>query len=575
MESNETTSVQEQKFYATKEEVVARAQELAASDMAVEKSEMELLKQLYYKYQNAAIVAARDAFIAQGGDADQFIPEIDPNEEVFRAALAAIRERRAQQMAQLEQQKAENLQRKLQILDRLQTIASTPEEANAAYDEFKALQTEWKDIKAIPAERATELWKNFQLYVEQFYDLLKIGHEMREYDFKKNLDTKTALCEKAEALDQEEDIISAFNQLQDLHQQWKEIGPVAKELREELWNRFKDASTVINKKHQAHFEGIKAREEENLQKKTALCEQIEAITTPLTQEDTEKPSTFAQWDELTQTVLAAQAEWKTIGFAPKKDNQTIFERFRQACDVFFTQKSEFYRQVKDSLNDNLTRKKALADQAEALKDSTDWKATTDAIVDLQKQWRQIGSVPKKYSDQLWKRFIGACDAFFEAKKKANSGAHEEERQNLQAKKDIITQLEALGQDAATLTADAIKELQTKWNQIGHVPFRDKDQVYAEYRAICDRLYDTIRNSRIASRTANRIQHIQQNLAGDRQRLQRAYDSLQAEIKTYENNIGFLTASSKKGNTLVDQMLRRVEGLKAELAEMKKKIQELN
>ena len=552
----------------TKEEVVARAQELAQAELIPEKADVEQLKQLFYRYHNQALQQARQEYIEQGGDPATYVPVMDPQEETFRQAMQAIRERRAAEQLRLQEERAENLQRKTAILEQIQQLTTTPEEVGANFDQFKQLQQAWKEIGAVPAEQSTEIWKNYQLYTEQFYDLLKLGHEMRDYDFRKNLEIKTDLCEKAEALLAVEDVISAFGQLQALHQQWKETGPVERDLREELWARFKNASTEINKRHQAHFEGIKAREAENLEKKTALCEQAEAL---LSQTEAEGKKT--EWDAITKQVLELQAQWRTIGFAPQKQNTAIFERFRQTCDQFFTRKAEFYKNIKDGQAENLEKKKALVAKAQELSTSTDWRATTDALVALQKEWKATGPVPRKYSDQLWKEFTTACDTFFDAKKQANSGERDQQKQNLRQKQEITAQLQALLEGEGEVNLDAVKELQAKWNAVGHVPFKDKDQAYTQYRQVCDQLYDRARGARIQARTAGRFQKIQEAAGGDRQRMQRIYEQLQAEIRTYENNIGFLTASSKKGNSLVDQMQKKAEALKAELAIMAQKMKE--
>ncbi|MBQ0049384.1 MAG: DUF349 domain-containing protein [Bacteroidales bacterium] len=555
----------------TKEEVLARAQEIAASEEGSDRQELDTLKQLFYKYRKAELLAERQAFIEAGGEAEQFMPAIDATEETFKEAMQTIRQRRAEQQAEQERIKQENLKRKLAIIDRIKDMASSPEDANKAYDEFKALQAEWKEIKAVPAENATELWKNYQLYVEQFYDLLKMNSEMREYDFKKNLEAKTRLCELAEKLAEENDVISAFNQLQGLHQEYKEIGPVAKELREEIWTRFKAASTVINKRHQDHFLAIKEKEEENLQKKSALCERVETL-------DLTGLKSFADWNAKTEEVIAIQAEWKTIGYAPQKMNNTIFERFRSACDKFFQQKTEYFKSVKDELNDNLQKKTALCEQAEALQDSTEWRKTSDALIEMQKQWKTIGAVPHKFSDAIWKRFNTACDKFFEAKNAATADQRNEEKENQAHKEAIIEQLQAILQDTTQNDAvQNVKKLQAEWNEVGHVPFREKDKLFRRYREACDELYKQFGIAAQSRRLNNFKQNLKQNIEGgstlnrEHDRMMRAYEALRSEIQTYENNIGFLTAKSKKGNSLVDEMMRKVEKQKAELSLLAQKI----
>lgn len=557
--------------FKTKDEVVARVQEIAQSGEAGDRAELNLLKQLFYKFHNAEVQEAFKAFVEAGGEEDKFMPEIDTAEPVFREAMQAIRERRAAIQETLEKQKQDNLKRKLEILERIQQLASTPEEANKNFDEFKALQTEWKEIKAVPAERATELWKNYQLYVEQYYDLLKLGHELRDYDFKKNLETKMRLIQQAEALAENPDVLQAFNQLQTLHQEWKETGPVAKEIREDVWAKFKEASTIINKKHQAYFDAIKAREEENLTKKTALCEQLEAF-------DTENLKNFADWDGITQKIKELQAEWKTIGFAPQKMNTAIFERFRQGCDAFFEKKNAFFKDLKEELNTNLAKKKELVEKAEALMESTDWRSTGDILINLQKQWKEIGTVPRKYSEDLWKRFTSACDHFFEARQAATADVRNEEKANKEQKLGIIDQLKQLAETEGENVIQQVKELQQKWSEVGHVPFRDKEKLYKEYRELCDKIYDAYGVSQAKRRLNNfrknlaeKVENAGSSLDNERQKMQRAYERMLAEIKTYENNIGFLNAGSKKGNSLVDAMNKKVEKLRSELDLLAQKI----
>ena len=557
--------------YSSKQQVVERAKAIAESGDKGDRQELDLLKSLFYKFHNIELQEAHKEYIEAGGDPEQFVTQIDPLEPEFRAAMQTIREHRATIQEEQERIKAQNLKRKLEILERIQQMASTPEEANQTFEEFKALQAEWKELKAVPAEKATELWKNYQLYVEKFYDLLKLGHELRDYDFRKNLEVKTRLCEQAEALAEETDVIQAFNQLQSLHQEWKETGPVAKELREEIWTRFKNASTVINKRHQEHFEAIKATEEENLRQKTSLCERLEAICT-----DTLK--TFADWDTVTKQIIDLQAEWKKIGFAPQKMNTAIFERFRKGRDAFFGQKAQFFQNMKEELNSNLAKKKELVEKAEALMDSTDWKTTGDTLVKLQKQWKEIGAVPRKYSDALWKRFVGACDHFFEAKQAATADVRNEEKANMQSKQSIIEQLQALAEQEEGNIIQKVKELQQQWNEIGHVPFREKDRLYKEYRAICDRIYDAFGASQAKKRLNNFRTNIAQkmekeggSLAQEKQRMMRAYERMRDEIKTYENNLCFLTTSSKKGNTLVETMRKKMDKLRDELNLLAEKI----
>ncbi len=557
--------------YETKEQVVDRLKEIQDENAGGDKNELDLLKQAFYKLHRAAQLAARNAFIEQGGAPEDWRADIDAVEENFKAIMASIRQRRAELAEAVEKQKADNLEKKQAIIDRIKELATSPEDANSHFDEFKQLQAQWRELGAVPAEKATEIWKNYQLYVEQFYDLLKLNSEAREYDFKKNLSAKERLIELAEGLADEEDIITAFNKLQGLHAEYKEIGPVAKELRDQIWERFKAASTVINKRHQEHFESIKAREEENLQKKSELCERVEAI-------DVESITSFNEWEEKTKEVIALQAEWKTIGFASRKQNTLIFERFRAACDKFFTAKAEFYKGIKDEQNENLEAKRALVEKAEALQDSTEWRKTTDKLIDLQKQWKAIGAVPRKYSEQLWKRFTAACDKFFEAKNAAHADQRAEETANLEAKKSIIEQLKALAANTAEASLDKVKELQAQWNEVGHVPFRDKDRLYREYRAVADELYKQFGASQARRRLEGFQKSVRQavakgesTLSRERERLLRIFETRKAEFQTYENNLTFLNAKSKNGNSLVAEMNRKVEKLREELDLLSTKI----
>ncbi len=561
--------------YEDKEQVVDRLREIQAENDGGDRNELDLLKQAFYKLHRAAQIAARNAFIEQGGAPEDWHAEVDGAEENFKAIMAAIRQRRAQIAEEAEKQKADNLKRKLDIIERIKEMATSPEEANAHFDEFKQLQATWKEIGAVPAENATETWKNYQLYVEQFYDLLKLNSEAREYDFKKNLTAKERLIELAEKLVDEEDIIAAFNKLQALHAEYKEIGPVAKELREDIWNRFKAASTIINKRHQEHFEAIKAKEEECLQQKTALCEQVESI-------QTEELANFAAWEEKTKEVINLQAEWKNIGYAGHKQNNVIFDRFRTACDRFFTAKAEYFRGIKDEQSENLEAKRKLAEEAEALKDSTEWRKTSNKLIELQKQWKAIGPVPRKYSEQLWKRFTEACDHFFEAKNAAGADQRAEETANMEAKQNIIEQLKALASDAASATIDKVKDLQAQWNEIGHVPFRDKDRLYKEYRAVADELYKQFGASQVRRRLEGFQKSVRQavakgesTLSRERERLLRIFEARKNELQTYENNLTFLNAKSKSGNSLVAEMNHKVEKLREEVELLNKKIRALD
>ena len=562
------------KQYATKKEVVERVKELAHGEDIPQKEEVDYLKTVFYKLHTAEREATLKAFIEGGGDPETYQITPDEDEEVFKAEMGLIRERRAQYLKEQELEKEANLQRKLEIIEKIKAMLTTPEEANQSYQDFKALQQEWKEIKNVPAANASELWRNYQLYVEQFYDLLKLNNEAREYDFKKNLETKTKLCEAAETLAELDDCISAFRQLQELHTKYRETGPVAKEFREEIWQRFKAASTIINKRHQQHFEELRAREEENLQKKTELCEKIEAI-------NTREMKGSADWDNATKEIIAIQAEWKNIGFAPQKMNVKIFERFRASCDSFFARKTEYFRDLKQGYKENAEKKRALIARANELKDNTDWKNTANLFLELQKEWKTIGPVPKKQGDQLWEEFLAACNSFFEARKAATSGQRNEEHANLSQKKALIAQLQALIENPAENLQEEVQKIVEQYGKIGHVPYKEKDKLYEAYHAALDKLYKEL-NVNVAKRRLDnfkrRIKHVADQggtLDSERARLMRQYETVKQEVKTYENNLGFLNASSKKGNSLIDEMNRKMQKLKDELALLKEKIKAID
>lgn len=572
-ETTETTTAAEKPAEPkTKAEVIEVLKQIVYNGGNVERTELDHLKMLYYRFHNADVASAREKFIEEGGKAEDFMPAPDMDEENFKAQLSLIREMRNKAAEALEAEKQQNLKRKQEIIERIKALATTPEDADKGYNEVKELQAEWKELKAVPAENATELWKNYQLYTEQFYDQLRLNHEMRAYDFKKNLEIKTHLCEAAEKLADVEDPISAFHQLQKLHQEYRETGPVAKELRDEIWKRFKDASTVINKRHQDHFEAIKAKEEENLAKKTELCQQVEAL-------EFDGLKTYAQWEEMTKQVLAIQAEWKTVGFTPRKVNAEIFERFRMACDRFFQAKTAYFKANREKLNANLTAKNALIEKAEALKDSTDWGATTNKFVELQKEWKAIGPVAHKVSDAIWKRFNDACNYFFEQKNAANAGQRKEEEANLELKKGVIAELEKLVENASDDLLKSVRELQARWNEIGHVPYSKKEKMYRRYRELCDKIYDTLHETAGRRRMDNFRKNVADKcgseLTRERGRLQNALENKKQEIQNYETNLTFFRSSSKKGNSLVADIEKKVERLKEDLNEIVEKIKAVN
>lgn len=572
---NTATTLTNSKNYKSKAEIIERLKEIVGNDENPTKEELDHLKTSFYKLHIAEREAQQKAYLEAGGDPDKYILVPDEAEDVFKAEMGVIKERRAKLFLQQEAEKQENLEKKLNIIERIKNMASSPEEANKNYNEFKELQQQWKDIKNVPADKANELWRNYQLYVEQYYDQLNLNREAREYDFKKNLGIKNHLCEAAEKLAEEPDVISAFHQLQELHQQFREVGPVAKELRDEVWTRFKAASTVINKRHQQHFDELRAKEEDNLVKKTALCEKVEDIV-----KDEHKGAN--EWEKLTKEIIDIQAEWKKIGFAPQKMNVKIFERFRAACDDFFSKKAAFFKEMKQRYNENIAKKQSLIEKAEALMESTDWKVTTDKMIALQKEWKTIGAVPKKAGDELWSKFLEACNKFFEARNAANAGTRNEERTNLDKKKAIISQLKELVEGSVDDLQEKVKELVDEYAKIGHVPYKEKDKLYKQYHEVLDKLYDDLhvttakrRLDNFKSNLKNVVKRGEDALDNERGRLMRRYEGLKQEINTYENNLGFLNASSKKGNSLIDEMNRKVQRLKDDMELIKQKIKTID
>ena len=551
----------------TKEEILNKLAELVNNAAEIARADVETLKQAYYKIRRNEVEEEKAAFLQNGGEEKDFVASEDETENKIKDLLSTYKEKRAALLAEEERIKNENYTLKLQLIDKLKALTESSDDFNKLYNDFKEIQQKWKEIKLVPAEYVNDLWKNYQIYSEKFYDLIKINNQFREYDFKKNLEMKTALCETVERLQNEPDVVSAFHQLQKLHQQWREIGPVAKELRDELWARFKTASTAINKRHQEHFEKLKAKEQENLEAKTAICEEIEAI-------DFSQLKSFKDWENKNKEVIALQEKWKTIGFAPKKHNVKIFERFRAACDAYFNKKSEFYKSLKEGMEKNLELKKALCEKAEALKDSTDWKETTEQLIALQKEWKKVGSVARKHSDSIWKRFITACDYFFEQKNKNVVSQKSVEQQNLAAKKEIIEKIKALDESLPHNEAVAtLKDYMAAWNQIGFVPFKDKDKVYKAYHEAVDQQFDRLKvdmNERKMQSFRNNVNSLAEGsdnkgrLYSERERLMRTYERMKNELQTYENNIGFLSVSSKGGGGLVKEMERKIEKLKEEM-----------
>lgn len=576
-ETSTETSVAKQ-VSLTKDEIIEKLKNLTAQTEIPSRAEVESLKQAFYKLRSVAIEEQKAQFIEAGNDAEAFVPAPDPSEDVLKTFLSELKEKRASQAAAEENLKEENYNKKLQIIESIKNLTESSDDFNKLYKEFKDLQQGWNDVTSVPQSKEKELWKSYQIYTEKFYDLIKINNEFRDYDFKKNLELKNAICESVEKLIDDTDSVSAFHQLQNFHQQWREIGPVARELREEIWTRFKNASTAINKKYQTHFESLKGREEENLVEKTAICEALKNI-------DYSTLTSFKEWDEKSKEVIELQAKWKTIGFVPKKVNNQIFEEFRSLCDAFFEKKSEFFKGVRGEMDENLDKKRALTEQAKALKDSTDWKSTTDKLIAIQKEWKTIGPVPRKYSDAIWKEFVTACDYFFEQKKKNESSQKSEELDNLAAKKEIIEKIKNVDQslDPSELIAK-VRELADEWHKIGFVPFKEKDKIYKEFHQAVDAHYDRLK----VDKTERRFESFKSNIKDiskqdnpkralyrERDHLMHQYNKVKSDLQTYENNMNFLSISSKGASGLLKDVNNKIEKLKEEMELLVKKIEALD
>jgi len=557
----------------SREEIIDSLRKLVEGSVEEVKDEVDELKQAYYKQKKIEIEEARNAFIAAGNPEAEFVPMPDEQEETLKSLLSVFREKKAEYTALLEKQREENLERKQQILEEMKSITEDSDNINKQYTRFQELQQLFKEPCELPSAAVSGLWKKFQSYVENFYDLLKINKELRDYDFKKNLEQKTALCDAAEALLANDDVVAAFKQLQLLHDEWRGIGPVAKELREDLWNRFKDASTEVNKRYQSFFEARKEVERKNEEAKIALCEEIESMDLSLL-------TSFAQWDDATKQVLDLQGKWKTLGFASRKMNNQLFERFRKSCDEFFAKKAEYFKAVKERMAENLEKKKALCEKAEALKDSTDWKATADILVALQKEWKTIGPVAKKHSDAIWKRFVTACDYFFAQKNEQLASTRQVEQENLENKRGIIAKLKEIDESMdSTEAVKIVRDLMAQWNSIGHVPFKEKDKIYKEYQSLLDTLFSRLNMNENRNRLSNFSATVQQmadtnhdKLYRERERLLRMYEQKKAELKTYENNIGFLNISSKKSGGLLKEMERKMQKIREDMQLIEQKVQ---
>lgn len=554
----------------SKDELVAHLQWMVEQPVDSVKDAVLQLKAAFFALRKDELAKEKEAFVAAGNDEAAFVPAEDADELKVKDLLNELKEKKAEFNAAQDAIKLANLEKKQAIIEQIFEITSDPDNVNRQYNKVQQLQQEFKALGEVPAPNVTEIWKKYQVVVEKFYDLLKMNKELRDYDFKKNLEIKQQLCLDAEQLDELPDVVDAFKQLQALHNSWRETGPVAKEIREELWARFKNASSVINKKYQTFFEERKANEKANADAKTALCEQIETIST-------EGLNSYQAWDNATKQIIALQEEWKKLGFASRKVNTELFTRFRKSCDDFFAQKAAFFKKMKEELSTNLAKKTALCEKAEALKNSTDWKKTTDELVALQKEWKTIGPVVKKHSDAIWKRFIAACDYFFEEKKKQTSNIHTQEHQNLKTKKEIIASINAiLNDEAAEEPATKVRELMQQWQEVGHVPYKEKDKIYAEYKEAIDKAFDKYDMKAVRARMANFENSLNQMAGTDkvyheRERMVRTYEQKCQELKTYENNLGFFNARSNTGNTIVKEMERKIAKIKEDIAMLEQKI----
>ena len=564
----------------TKDEIIENLKNLRTQEEIPTRQEVDALKQAFYALRRADVEAEKARFEEDAEPGETFTPSVDPSEDVLKVFLNDIKEKRAKKMAEEEREKEKNYKIKLEIIEAINALTESTEDFNKLFKEFKELQQKWNEIKLVPQAKAKDLWTDYQISTEKFYDLVKINNEFRDYDFKKNLEMKTELCEAAEKLTEEADPVSAFHQLQNFHQQWREIGPVAREIREELWARFKEISTTINRNYQQHFESMKGQEDENLVAKQAIIDELKKI-------DYSKIKSYKDWDTKSTEVIELQAKWRTIGFVPRKVNNQIFEEFRGLCDVFFEKKSEFFKGQRESMDENLKKKRALTDRAIELKTSTDWKKSTDELVKIQREWKKIGPVPRKYSDAIWKEFVGACDHFFDEKKKVFSSQKSEEVENYAAKKAIVEKIKNLDQSLETSKLlDTIKELQDEWHKIGFVPYKDKDKSYKELYAAVDGHYEHLKidkderrfaefKSTMEDKIANK-ENPERALLRERDHLTYQYNKLKSDLQTYQNNMSFLTISSKgKDNPLLKDVNKKIESLKNEMELIEKKVEALD
>ncbi|MDE6072552.1 MAG: DUF349 domain-containing protein [Muribaculaceae bacterium] len=555
----------------SKEELNAAVRTILADNNMEAHRDITAIKQAFFNIRSRESLEEVNAFVEAGNDPKDFSSQVDEQEAEFKKLYAEFKERRAQYLAAEEARRAENLAKKQEILDKIKSIAEDIDNVNVKFAEFQQLQQDFKEIKDVPATAETEIWKNFQAVVEQYYDHLKMNKELRDLDFKKNLEAKKNLVAEAHKLENEADVIAAFRALQGLHDEWRNIGPVAKEIREELWNEFKEASTVINKRHQDYFEQRKAAEQANEEAKTKLCEEIEAI-------DLNELTSFNAWATATEKVIELQKKWKEYGYASKKANVALYSRFRKACDDFFNRKTEYFQKTKDEFNANLEKKTRLCERAEALKEQEDINKAANEVVKLQAEWKKVGSVPRKQSDAIWERFQTACNYIFDERKKLHSARRDEEMANLDAKRAVIAKLKELPLDGERREViGKVKELQEEWQKIGFVPFKMKDKVYAEYREICDALYGSYQAKEDKARMSNfrnRVNEMKdggQKLDRERDKLVRALEARKSELKTIENNMGFFNVKSSAGNSMLKEMENKIKRLKEDMRQIEEKI----
>lgn len=547
----------------SKDEVLALLAEKVVEEPSADlRNEVEALKVAFYKLHRADMEARRKAFIAENGIDAEYTYQTDEAEVKFKELYNVYRSKRDEATALSDKEKEENYQAKLAVIEELKALVDSEEALNTTFAKFHELQARWRGIGQVPQAKVTDLYETYNLHVENFYDYVKINKELRDLDWKRNLEAKTALCEQAEALADAEAIVDAFHKLQKLHEEWREIGPVSVEHKEALWERFKSASTIINRRHQEHFEGIKAEQLQNLERKSALCEEVEKMVS-------ESPTSHKAWNKASERLQAIQAEWRTIGFAPKKDNNKIYDRFRAACNAFFEAKHNFYAEAKDDMAKNLEVKNSLCERAEAIAEREDWAKATEDLLALQAEWKKSGTVARKYADAIWKRFRAACDKFFERKAQHFSSVDNEYSGNLAAKQALLEEMA----QAVVKSFEDIREYQRRWSEIGFVPIRHKEELQKQYKAVLDKLFATVRSAdreQQISKFKNKVSSMREagdkRLRSEREKLYNRVKQLEQEIQTLENNIGFF-AKSKGAEAMIAAVEEKIERAKRTMADI--------